>query len=239
MLVIGFLIGSFLTSDSLDDFNINFQGNFLKNDLKGNSNIVAVSGNGFGIIGKVNVDIVDGEGLVLVNTNPFLEADTQLSAVTAVNVAKGLTQVNLENKNVIIDFNVPNINLENQGVVGGPSAGVAMTLAVVAALNQEEVKDIIVTGAILPNGNIGQVGGIVEKADIAADTNHTLFIIPKGQGEFIYYERQVRTRNVRGFNIRNFVLVPKSLDLIEYFQEEKNLTMVEVNNIQDVLELAF
>ena len=251
ILIIGFIIGilvfsasmnlnnnkdlNLLTKLSLDNINLNE----INEKRSGNANLVAVTNNGFGVIGKVYVDIVDGEGRVLVNTNPFIEPDTQFSAVTAVNVAKNLTNTDLKNKNVIIDFKVPKIDIEHRGVVGGPSAGVAMTLAVISAINGKNVKDFVATGAILPDGGIGQISGVIEKADAVSDNNFTLFLIPEGQGKFDYYERQIRTKDVKGLKIRNVVLVPKSIDLIDYFKNEKNLTIKEVKDINGVLDYAF
>ena len=243
-LLLGILVGVLISSDDVDKNSRNNQGNILDNtDMNGKSsgsaNIVAVTDTGFGVIGKVNVDIVDGEGRVLVNTNPFIEPDTQFSAITAVNVAKNVTNTNLEDKNVIIDFKVPKIDIEHKGVVGGPSAGVAMTLAVISAINGRNMKDVVATGAILPDGSIGQIGGVIEKADAVSDNNYTLFLIPQGQGKYVYYERQIRNKEVKGIKVKSVVLVPKAIDLIDYFKQEKNLTIREVEDINDVLSYAF
>ena len=245
ILLIGFLIGVFVfyNNDNKADIPGLYTDVFgIKNDMKktdGSANIVAVGSNGFGIIGKVNVDIEEGEGKILVNTNPFVEPDTQLSAITAVNVAKNITGVDLGNVNVIIDFEMPNVNTENRGIIGGPSAGTAMTLAVLSAINGKKVKNVVATGAILPDGRIGQIGGVIEKADAVADNNLTLFLIPKGQGKFAYYERQIKTVDSGNTKAKKVVLVPKTIDLVDYFKQEKNLTIKEVDHIEDVINYAF
>ena len=248
VLLIGFIIGVLMFSADinfnnkeakLNSLNKIINGTNINEKRSGSVNIVAITNNGFGIIGKVNADIVDGDGRVLVNTNPFIEPDTQYSAVTAVNVAKNLTNADLNKKNIIIDFKVSNVDIEHQGVIGGPSAGIAMTLAVLSAIENKEVKNIGITGAILPDGTIGEVGGILEKADAVADNNLTLFLIPEGQGTFTYYERQIRTKNISGVKISKAVLIPKKIDVVDYYAKERNLTIIEVDNINEVLDYAF
>ena len=72
------------------------------------------------------------------------------------------------------------------GSVGGPSAGLAFTLAVLDALTEGDLQGgqkIAVTGTISPTGAVGAIGGIMQKvaAVVAADTD--IFIVPAAQGE--------------------------------------------------------
>ena len=130
------------------------------------SNVVAVSSQASsGIIGTVTAEIhPNGKGRVLMNTNPFLEPDTQQSAETATEVAEKITGKNLEDKDIIFSFDIPG------EVIGGPSAGAAMTTAVVAAIEGKAVKDdVTITGTITKGGSIGAIGSVLEKAQAAAD----------------------------------------------------------------------
>lgn len=195
--------------------------------------IVAVNPQGDGVMGDVMVEIEPGEGKVLVNTNPFVEPDTQYSAVTAVEIAKQVTKNDLKDKNVIIDFNV------NGTVVGGPSAGAAMTVATISAIENKPIKSgVVITGTIEQDGTIGKVGGIVEKGDAAVENNYKTLLIPQGQNIFTYYDRQTTQRQVGGFVFYNTKLVPKTVNLQEYFKD-KGLNVIEVSNIQDAMSYTF
>ena len=202
--------------------------------LKGSANIVAVTRDNKGIFGKVEVEITQGNGKVLVNTNPFLEPDTQYSANIAAIVASNITNFDLNNKNVIYNFNI-------QGeVLGGGSAGLPMTLATIAAINKKEIKNIAMTGTILPSGEVGNVGAILEKGQATASQNVKTFLIPSGQGIFTYYERITDKKVLpNGVTLIRTSYQPKSANLTEYFDKEYNMKVVEIKNIQDAMKYAF
>src|SRR5690606_25142583 len=62
----------------------------------------------------------------------------------------------------------------------GPSAGVAMTVALVSLLTGIPVRDeVAMTGEITLRGQVLPVGGIKEKALAAARAGITTFILPK------------------------------------------------------------
>jgi len=202
--------------------------------LKGKANIVAVTQDQQGLLGNVKVEITEGNGKVLVNTNPFLEPDTQYSANIAAQVASNITDFDLSKKNIIYDFNITG------NVLGGPSAGLAMTLATIAAINKKEVKNIGMTGTILPNGDIGLVGGVLEKGTVAAQENIKTFLVPRGQGIFTYYEKQIQKRTLNnGVTIVKTSYAPKTANLTEYFEKEYNVELIEVKNIQEAMGYAF
>ncbi len=191
--------------------------------------VVAVSPQGEGLIGDVIVEIVPGEGKVLVNTNPFLEPDTQYSAVTAVEIAKEITQKDLKNKNVIIEFDI------NGTVLGGPSAGAAMTTATISAIENKPIKEgVAVTGTIEADGSVGRVGSLIEKGDAAAEEGYEIFLIPQGQNTVTYYQKEITKREVNGLVFYKTKMVPKTINLKDYF-EEKGLKVVEVSNIRQVI----
>jgi PDZ domain-containing protein len=65
--------------------------------------------------------------------------------------------------------------------VGGPSAGLVFTLAIIDELTKESLTggDIIAgTGTVDPAGNVGAIGGIGQKMDAAAAGGATLFLAP-------------------------------------------------------------
>lgn len=193
------------------------------------ANIVAVrSDTSMGEIGKVHVEIKEGTGNVLVNTNPFTEPDTQYSVREAVEVATDFTQASIADKDIVISFEI------NGSLVGGPSAGAATTVAIIAALEGESVRqDVAVTGTIEEGGVIGQVGSVFEKAIAAERNNMTLFLVPDGQEKVVYYEQQIEDRGRFDFRFKRVYYTSKEIDLGEYFQGEMDVK--EVSTIDDVV----
>lgn len=74
----------------------------------------------------------------------------------------------------------------DSGSVGGPSAGLAFTLAILDSLTPGDLAgghDVAVTGTISPTGAVGQIGGILQKAAGVADSGADVFLVPLAQGE--------------------------------------------------------
>ena len=72
-----------------------------------------------------------------------------------------------------IDFNLANI--------GGPSAGLMFSLAVIDKLTTGDVnggKFVAGTGSISPDGKVGPIGGIIHKMSTAQDAGATVFLVP-------------------------------------------------------------
>lgn len=70
------------------------------------------------------------------------------------------------------------INLKN---IGGPSAGLVFSLAMIDKLTKEDLirgRNIAGTGTISPNGKVGPIGGIEEKLIGAGREGVTLFLAP-------------------------------------------------------------
>lgn len=69
----------------------------------------------------------------------------------------------------------------DSGSVGGPSAGLAFTLAVLDQLTDGELtggKRLAVTGTINAAGDVGPVGGVVQKTAAVRDLGIEVFIVP-------------------------------------------------------------
>ena len=76
------------------------------------------------------------------------------------------------------DYDV-NINFIGGGQIDGPSAGTAVTVALISAITGKSVRqDIAVTGEISVSGKVRAVGGIFEKAYGAARAGMKDMIIP-------------------------------------------------------------
>ncbi len=74
----------------------------------------------------------------------------------------------------------------DSGSVGGPSAGLAFTLAVLDQLTEGELTGgatVAVTGTIDPTGRVGPVGGVAQKTAAVRDLGADVFLVPAGLGE--------------------------------------------------------
>ncbi|MHB8604452.1 MAG: S16 family serine protease [Thermoplasmatota archaeon] len=140
---------------------------------------VAVAQTSQGLVGAVaNVSISqeNGSGLLFIDTQPFTEVDMQGSARLAVRVAGTVTGLDVSRRDF---FYV--IRSDSQ-IIGGPSAGGVLTVGAIAALEGWAIDPhVFMTGTINPDGSIGPVGGIPEKAAAAADRGATLFLFPVGE----------------------------------------------------------
>ena len=95
--------------------------------------------------------------------------------------AAGWTAVVVSSQLLNIDPRDYEFSYSVGGRIDGPSAGAYMTVATLAALQGDDVKqDIFMTGTINPDGTIGPVGGIPHKLQGAADNGARMVLIPAG-----------------------------------------------------------
>jgi len=98
--------------------------------------------------------------------------------------AKGLIGIQLEPRQPSYAFPVA-VDIDS-GNVGGPSAGLAFTLAVLDVLTPGELTgglDVAVTGTIDGEGRVGDVGGVRQKIAAAIDDGYDVFLVPSGEYE--------------------------------------------------------
>lgn len=70
--------------------------------------------------------------------------------------------------------------------IGGPSAGLAFTLALIDALTEGDLTgglDVAVTGTIDVEGNVGAIGGLNSKASAVQQVGVKYMLVPVNQGE--------------------------------------------------------
>lgn len=184
---------------------------------------VAESENGYvGVLTEINVTMMNGSGNVYVITTPLTELDMQGSAKLAVDVAGMLTGKDVSKYDFI--FQVKSAS----PIVGGPSAGGVMCIAVICLLENLETRDdVIMTGMINPDGSIGPVGGILEKGEAAGEAGMKYFLIPKGQS--IGYK--VVKETVGGWVIYKRELINISKELYENY----GLIVKEVEDVNEAL----
>jgi uncharacterized protein len=195
---------------------------------------VSQLGTGYiGVISTITVSIQgNGSGRVFVDTLPLTDVDMQGSARLAVKVASALvstdTRPHLEPRNCDFFFVVRT----TAPMIGGPSAGAIMTVAVIALLENWTLdNNTIMTGMINPDGSIGPVGGIPYKIDAAHSVGATRFLIPKGQ--MTYSEMVTEYQNVNGIIWQN--TYPVTRNVSDYALTNYGMQVIEIEDIDDAL----
>ena len=182
-----------------------------------------------GALINISVEIQPGKGRVLVQTTPLMGVVFQDAANTAVFVAENKTGKQLSSSDVIFSITA---DQEIPGV-DGPSAGALMTLLTISAINGNKLNDsITLTGTIDNEGNVGAIGGVLEKSQAAEAGGKTLFLLPRENSELITYT--LRERSIGGFTVVE--RVPKTVDAKEYIKENVGIDVEYVDTIDDVLK---
>ena len=152
--------------------NITFQGKTIS------MNVPAVDNEGNGVATTLKVGSRLGTGKVLVDVNQLLFwVDTQYSIRTAQRVAQNVTGMDISNVDLVYSIET------NASVIEGPSAGAALAVATIAALQNKTLNEsVMITGTIDSDGIVGSVGAIFAKAKASKDIGAKLFLVPEGQG---------------------------------------------------------
>ncbi len=191
----------------------------------------AVSSEGKGVVTTLTVEALPGDGKVLVNINQLLFwIDTQQSIQIAKKVAQDYTKLDLSKYDLIYSIET------NASLVEGPSAGAAITIATIAALENKTLnKSVMITGTINPDGTIGPVGGITAKAAAAKDIGAKLFLVPEGQGTYINYLPVKKCQQVGPLTYCVIEYKPQKVDI----SREVGIQVKEVSRIEDALKYFF
>ncbi len=129
-----------------------------------------------GEISQFSVQIKNGSGNIYTSINPKVDESTQISQEIASFV--GFRHANKSQEECDVFFGIS----ERAGLasVNGLSGGAGMALGVIGALQNRSIRqDLAITGTIEPDGSIGSVGGLFEKAQAAKASNLTYLIVPK------------------------------------------------------------
>ncbi|WP_048158372.1 S16 family serine protease [Methanosarcina sp. Kolksee] len=183
-----------------------------------------------GALLNISTEIQSGKGRVLVQTTPLMGVVFQDAANTAVFVAENKTGRQMSSSDIIFSITASN---ETPGV-DGPSAGALMTLLTISAIdnNTKLNNSITLTGTIDDEGNIGQIGGVLEKAKAAKVGGKTLFLIPKENNQLVTYKYV--ERKLGGFNV--IEKQSEVVDAKEYIEKEVGINIEYVDTIDDVLK---
>jgi uncharacterized protein len=179
-----------------------------------------------GFVMEADVELREGEGRVLVDTVPRIGIDIQTSVRTSVQVAEEVTGVSLGKTDVILTITAE----EEVEIVDGPSAGAAITVALIATIKGTPiVEGYYMTGTINGDGSIGPVGGVPEKALAAAKSGATHFLVPQGEGTIVIYEPKTSSP-FPGWSITTYER--KVVALQDYLEDEGyNVAVEEVEEV--------
>lgn len=190
-------------------------------------NVPALSEDGQGVTTTLIVKAEQGTGKTLVDINSLLFwIDTQNSIRMAKIVAQNYTQLNLNSVDLTYSINA------NASLIGGESAGAALTVATIAALQNLDIReDITITGSINHDGSLGPVGGILEKAKAARQVRINKFLVPLLQSNEITYEEREHCEKFGLLEWCTLERIPKEVDI----REESGIEIVEVGHIGEAM----
>lgn len=182
-----------------------------------------------GTLINISVEVQPGKGRVLVQTTPLMGVVFQDAANTAVLVAENKTGKSLSSSDIIFSINAR----DQIPGVDGPSAGALMTLLTISAIDNNKLNDsITLTGTIDSDGNVGAIGGVIEKAQAAKAGGKTLFLVPRENNELVTYKDV--ERNFGG--ITYIKSVPETVNTKEYIEKNVGIRTEYVDTIDDLLK---
>lgn len=187
----------------------------------------AVDDNGKGVITTLGVESIKGTGKVLVDIeNLVFWDDTQTSIRTAKLVAKEITGKDLSKYDLIYNIHT------NASMVGGPSAGAAITIATIAALENKKLRDdVMITGSVNSDGSIGQVSGVSAKARAAKQINVSIFLVPKEQSVEKVYDITKKCTKTGEIEYCSVQQTPRFINIAQ----DVGIKIVEVETIEEAL----
>jgi uncharacterized protein len=190
--------------------------------------VPAVDSEGKGVATVLKVGIKPGSGKVLVDINNILFwLDTQQSIQTAKKVAQEITKADLSKFDLIYSLDI------NATVVEGPSAGAAISIATIAAIEGKDLNNkVMITGTINPDGSIGAVGGIIPKAQVAKEVGVNTFLVPSGQGTQVTYIPEEKCEQIGYFTFCTTTYKKK----VESVGKSVGIEVVEVRNIREAMK---
>lgn len=163
-----------------------------------------------GTLTGISLNVTNGDGNVAVIGPQYVNISTTSSAQTAATYAASYLNLNES------DYNFTYTIIDAGGNVTGPSGGLAFTLLAISALsNRPLTSNFTVTGTIDSNGDVGQVGGVYDKAGIAAQNGMRFIIVPSTYGSAF------------------------EATLYEIIHSTFGITITEVSNVSQALPYAF
>jgi len=191
--------------------------------------VPAVDTLGKGVSTILSVEATKGSGKTLVDIeNLLFWADTQQSIRMARYVAGNTTGKNLNNYDLIYS-----VKVQNASLIGGPSAGAAITIATIFALEEKKPKEnVMITGTINHDGSIGPVSEILEKAKAVKQARAEIFLVPVSQSYDVEYDTSEHCQKFGTTEICSNETKTNEVNV----SEQAGIKIVEVENINEALK---
>ncbi len=196
-----------------------------------NMNLPAIDDAGNGVATLLKVEAINGTGRTLTDIeNLLFWADTQQSMRMARSVANKISKVNLANIDLIYSVEA------NASIVGGESAGAALAIATIAAIEGKQINpNVMITGTINHDGSIGPVSGILEKAKASEQAGAEIFLVPLLQSGDVIYETEQYCEKFGLSEICSSETRPRKVNV----SEEAGIEVIEVGSIEAALTYFF
>lgn len=163
------------------------------------------------------LEIKPGTGRVFIDSFPLTRVDTQISTRFAKDIACNFLEKDCSNLDFFYTIRA------KSNIVGGPSAGGAITLLTVSMLDDTPIDNkVTMTGTINAGGLIGPVSGVKEKVEAAKRSGFTKVVVPKWS---IISDFSNLTQNMTNFTL-------KYADELEV----DGITIVPVTTLEEALE---
>jgi predicted S18 family serine protease len=135
-----------------------------------------------GTLTTITLNITPGTGIVTVNNDTNVGLDTIQSAMAASTYAAKYLGVNQTSYNYNYTIGTVGAN------VSGPSAGLAMTLLTISGIDHRPLlKNFTVTGTIVSDGSVGEIGGVYDKVGSANASKLSFVMVPYAPDDTLEY----------------------------------------------------
>lgn len=126
---------------------------------------------------RINITLRDGTGLDFVDVSQSnFEPDFQETIEDIRNYVERFDATSLLNKDILVTMETSVTN------IGGQSASATMTVGLIALVEGKQLRqDVVMTGVLLYNGRVGEIGELDKKIQIAAEAGLAKILIPKSQ----------------------------------------------------------
>ena len=178
-----------------------------KYNKKSKSQVGVVNGLAYTIYGgdilPIEVNYFKGKGNLILTGN--LGSVMKESATIALNYVKANYKKYGINYDILINNDIHIHVPEGAIKKDGPSAGVALTLAIISALTNKKISsDIALTGEITLRGHVLAIGGLKEKVIGALRAGINTIIIPKDNLDQLNDLPKEVTKNIKFIMVKEF-----------------------------------
>jgi len=190
--------------------------------------VPAVDDKGNGLSTYLVVEVMPGSGRTLVDIDNLLFwADTQQNIRTARRVAANITGMDINKYDFVYSI------YANATVIGWESAGAAIAIATIAALENRRLNEsVMITGTVNHDGSIGPVGEIIAKAKAAKQSGSKLFLVPLLQSRDVVYETSQHCEKFGSNDICTIEQVPRKISVTN----QSGIEVLEVGSVQEAIK---